>query len=116
MREPWWPTAVTYRADLNALVVHLRSQATINLPVQLFPELRRVTPKQLGEVELTGEALRWDELDLDISFVGCLEKAFGAQFFARVAGRMSGRVSTRKKAAAARANGAKGGRPRKSRS
>jgi hypothetical protein len=67
-------------------------------------------------VQLAGEAIRWDELDVDISFEGCLERAFGRQLFARAAGRIAGSARTRKKSAAARANGAKVGRPRKHRS
>ncbi|MGH8435531.1 MAG: DUF2442 domain-containing protein [Pseudomonas sp.] len=112
-REPWWPVSVRFNAEDRVLEINLRSQVSIHLPTRLFPELHRATIAQLKQVELAGEALRWSELDVDISFVGCLEKAFGAQLFAVAAGRMGGRVRSRKKAAAARANGARGGRPSK---
>jgi uncharacterized protein DUF2442 len=116
MREPWWPQFINYDADARAVKVGLRNAVTIQLPIKLFAELRGATAEQLAQVQLAGEAIRWDALDVDISFAGCLERAFGRELFARTAGRIAGSVSTRKKSAAARANGAKGGRPRRHRS
>jgi uncharacterized protein DUF2442 len=116
MREPWWPKTIGYVSDARAVEVGLRNHVTIQLPIKLFSELRGATAEQLEQVHLAGEAIRWDALDVDISFEGCLERAFGPQLFARTAGRIAGSVSTHKKSAAARTNGAKGGRPRKHRS
>ena len=75
--------------------------------------LKNATPQQLAAVELAGEGIRGDELDVDLSVRGLLADALGPRFSTTAAGTIGGRAKTRAKAAAARAIGAKGGRPRK---
>lgn len=74
--------------------------------------LNRATPEQLAEVEPDeeGEVLHWEEIDADISVPGLLlhllnVKAWYAKWL--------GGAKSEAKAAAARENGKKGGRPRK---
>jgi DNA invertase Pin-like site-specific DNA recombinase len=55
--------------------------------------------------------LHWEELDTDLSVAGLLAGLFGTR--AHLA-RQAGSATSPAKAAAARANGAKGGRPRRS--
>ena len=66
----------------------------------------------LAQVEIlgTGYGLHWDALDADLSIPGLLAGLFGTKAFMA---RHAGRATSPAKAAAARANGAKGGRPRK---
>jgi len=66
----------------------------------------------LSAVEILGAGygLHWEALDVDVSVPGVLAGLFGTRAFMA---RQAGRVSSVKKAAAARENGAKGGRPRK---
>ncbi|MGH7470843.1 MAG: DUF2442 domain-containing protein, partial [Longimicrobiales bacterium] len=64
-RQLWWPESVSFNSNDRALEIGLRSQVSIHLCLKLFPELRRATTAQLKQVELAGEALRWDELDVD---------------------------------------------------
>jgi hypothetical protein len=52
-------------------------------------------------------------LDVDIYVPGLVGVAFGKRLFAAATGRTGGSRTSKAKAAAARANGAKGGRPRK---
>ena len=54
--------------------------------------------------------LHWEKLDVDFSVPGLVAGIFGT---ARWMAARAGRASSPAKAAAARANGAKGGRPRK---
>jgi hypothetical protein len=52
-------------------------------------------------------------VDVDVYVPGLIERTFGPRLLAAAAGRRGGRRKSKAKAAAARANGAKGGRPRK---
>jgi hypothetical protein len=60
-----------------------------------------------------GSTLRWDGLDVDLSVAGLLLSAVDPQERVRQLAALAGRATTEAKAAAARLNGAKGGRPRK---
>jgi hypothetical protein len=64
-------------------------------------------------VDPSGEALRWDAIDLDVAVLGLLFEAFESTPFFSQLGRKGGSAKSKAKAAAARANGMKGGRPRK---
>ena len=56
----------------------------------------------------------WEALRVDFSVAGLLAGVFGTRAWMAEVGRRGGRATTEAKAAAARANGAKGGRPKKS--
>ena len=58
--------------------------------------------------------LHWEKLDADLSIASLVVGIFGSHAWMREIARRGGAVSTLAKAAAARANGAKGGRPKKS--
>jgi hypothetical protein len=110
-------TAARYDAATERIVIDFASGATCGVPVRMLRELSRATPAQLAEVELDelGTGLRWEALDADISVPGLLMSLVGNPIGMRELARMAGRVRSDSKAAAARANGAKGGRPRKRR-
>lgn len=59
-----------------------------------------------------GDALRVDKHDIAIRVNGLIARTFGAAPFAQAVGRAGGSVKSAAKAAAARQNGAKGGRRR----
>jgi hypothetical protein len=59
-----------------------------------------------------GFGLHWETLDVDFSVAGLVNGIFGT---AKWMAARAGRAISPAKAAAARANGAKGGRPRKAR-
>lgn len=104
--------AARYDAKSDRIIVDLTNGATFAFPPRLVQGLDQATPEQLAEVEICGAGfgLHWETLDIDYSVPGLVNGVFGtAKWMAARAGR---RVSPAK-AAAARANGAKGGRPRK---
>jgi predicted butyrate kinase (DUF1464 family) len=57
--------------------------------------------------------LHWEDLDADLSVPGLLLSSIGRSERLSELARLAGRAKSPAKAAAARANGAKGGRPRK---
>lgn len=79
------------------------------------PGLEEARASDLGTicVSAAGDALSWPSLDINVYVPGLVERAFGTRLFAAATGRRGGQRKTRAKTAAAKANGAKGGRPRK---
>lgn len=114
------PTAVV-RASVHplhatsslGLSLELRNRALVTIPVSEIAELAQQPAQALSAVEVdpTGEGLLWPALDVGISTAGLLENFFGYVTRAKIA-RAGGKRSSPVKAAAARANGQKGGRKR----
>jgi hypothetical protein len=106
--------SVVYRPKEHALQIALTNGAGITLPVKLIPDLRQATPQDIRAVEILGRGvgLHWESLNLDLSVPGLLSSVFpGPEWLAEL-GRVGGKKSSPAKAAAARRNGRKGGRPR----
>ena len=108
------PHALSARYDAKAerIIVELTNGATFAFPTALVEGLCEATPAQLAEVEVLGAGfgLHWESIDVDYSVPGLVSGVFGT---AKWMAARAGRISSPAKAAAARANGAKGGRPRK---
>ena len=104
--------AVRYDARTRRVVVDLTNGATFAFPVALVEGLHDATPADIAEVEIIGRGfgLLWEALDLDYTVPGLVNGVFGT---AKWMASQAGRATSPAKAAAARANGAKGGRPRK---
>jgi predicted TPR repeat methyltransferase len=109
------PRAMTARYDRqrDRLVVELTNGCSFAFPPRLAQGLETATEAQLAQVEIlgAGTGLHWEALDIDLSVPGLLAGVLGTR--AHMA-RLAGQVRSPAKAAAARTNGAKGGRPRKS--
>ena len=107
-------STVAYRSMEHALRIELTNGAAITLPVELIPSLRRAAPQDIRAVEILGRGggLHWESLDLDLSVPGLLSSVFAGPEWLAELGRVGGRKSSAAKAAAARRNGRKGGRPR----
>jgi Protein of unknown function (DUF2442) len=108
------PHAVAARYDVETghIIVDLTNGATFAFPPHLVERLVGASPEQLAQVEVMGGGygLGWDDLDEHITVPGLLNGIFGtAKWMAHLAGKSSSEA----KASAARANGAKGGRPKK---
>lgn len=105
---------VEYRAREHALRIELTNGATVTLPVRLIPSLRRASTRDVRAVEILGRGggLHWEGLDVDLSVPGLLSSVFAGPEWLAELGRIGGRKSSPAKAAAARRNGRKGGRPR----
>lgn len=111
------PSAIVearYDAARDAIDLGFRSGGVMTIPRQVVPGLEGVPASALDAISISpaGDALSWSSLDVDVYVPGLVERAFGTRLFARATGQRGGRRRSKAKAAAARANGAKGGRPR----
>ncbi len=125
------------------LVLGLRGGLTLLIPAHLLQGVAGKAPELIEQVELSGggSALHWEELDADFAVQDLAAGSFGTPKWmqsledaghldsasierrravaalktptAAEMGRKGGAARTDSKSAAARANGAKGGRPRK---
>ena len=102
-----------YDRDAGRVIVELTNGCVFAFPPRLAQGLEVATDDQLASVEILGSGygLHWEALDVDLSVPGLLAGLFGTRAFMA---RNAGRAKSPAKAAAARRNGAKGGRPRKS--
>jgi hypothetical protein len=105
----------SYDAERDDVALSFRGGGAMTIPRKMIPGLRGASPAKLTAIEVSpaGDALSWPSLDVDVHIPGLVERAFGTRLFAASTGRRGGRKRTKAKAAAAKANGAKGGRPRK---
>ncbi len=104
--------AVHYDRRRGRIIVDLTNGCTFAFPPKLAEGLGSATEEQLAQVELlgAGTGLHWEALDADLSVPALLAGIFGTMAFLA---RRAGLSKSPAKGAAARTNGAKGGRPRK---
>jgi hypothetical protein len=103
---------VRFNRKLGRVVVELTNGCSFAFPPRLAQGLESASDDQIARVEILGSGygLHWEELDVDLSVPGLLGGLFGTR--ADMA-KMAGRTSSPAKAAAARVNGANGGRQKK---
>ena len=108
------PRALSARFDATTqrVVVELANGCAFVFPPQAAQGLETATAAQLSQVEVLGSGvgLHWETLDVDLSVPALLAGLFGTKAWLA---RQAGQTRSPAKAAAARANGQKGGRPRK---
>ncbi len=104
--------AARYDRQLDRVIVDLTNGCTFAFPPRLAQGLEQADPDQLAEVEVLGRGygLHWEAMDVDLSIPGLMAGIFGTRAYMA---RRAGQTTSPAKAAAARANGAKGGRPSK---
>lgn len=108
---PLHAIAARYDATSGRLVIDFQNGATFMVPARLLQDLEKAGDADLAEVELQfGYALRWEKLDVDFTVPGIVTGIFGT---ASHMARRAGKATSPAKAAAARENGRKGGRPKK---
>lgn len=111
------PRARSARYDETSgrVVIELMNGCMFAFPAELGQGLRGAAPADLGVIEVSpsGLGLRWPRLDADLLVGQLVAGVFGSKAWMHELGRAGGQVRSDAKAAAARANGAKGGRPRK---
>jgi len=109
------PRAASVRYDRRRgrMVIALTNGCSFTFPARLAQGLEHASDEQIAAFEVLGSGygLHWESLDVDLSIPGLLAGLFGTRSFMA---RHAGQARSPAKAAAARANGVKGGRPRKS--
>lgn len=113
-----FPRAVSARYDRanGKVVVDLSSKLTLSFSPQDAQGLENATPAQLEDVELSpsGFGVHFPKLDAHLYIPGMLEGLMGSRkWMAARLGQVGGQSRSRAKKAASRANGLKGGRPRR---
>jgi hypothetical protein len=112
------PSAVVnarYDSDRDLIDLTFGGGGSMAIPRKIVPGLERASMSKMESIVVSpaGDALSWPSLDVDVYVPGLVERAFGTRLFAAATGRRGGRRRSKAKAAAAKANGTKGGRPRK---
>jgi len=108
-------TSAEYERATGEVRVRMHNGASLAIPASALDELRGASDDDLARVEVppSGSGLRWPSLDVAIALEGVLEAAFGGVVRSALA-RKAGATRSSAKTRAARENGSKGGRPRKS--
>ena len=106
---------VTYDRAKEQLVVELKNGVILLLPRHLIQGLQDATAEQIAALQVgpRGASLHWESLGLSFSLAGLMAGIFGTQAWMQELGRRGGHATSTAKAAAARLNGKKGGRPAK---
>jgi hypothetical protein len=114
LNEPRAKSAKYSRAR-RQVVVELTNGCTFMFPVDMAQGLVGASDSELSDVEVLGSGfgLHWEKLDADLSIPSLVVGLFGSQAWMRELARRGGASTSSNKSAAARANGAKGGRPRR---
>jgi hypothetical protein len=112
------PTAVGARYDrrIGRLVIDLSTGLSISFNPHEAQGLEEAKPEQLAKIEISpsGFGLHFPALDADIYLPGLLEGFLGSQkWMASQLGKRGGQSTSEAKSAASRANGRRGGRPKK---
>lgn len=109
--------AVSAKYDARKKLIHvaLQNGASFSFPPELAQGLQKASSAQLSKIEISpmGTGLSWPLLDADLTVEGLLSGVFGSRAWMRAHAAKAGSVRSQAKANAARANGARGGRPRK---
>ena len=112
-RQDLRAVAASYDKRTKRLMIELANGVLVQIPASLVQGLAAASPQELATVTLSpqGTVLHWDTLDADFSVSGLLAGVFGTRAWMVEVGRKGGQAKSTAKAAAARINGQKGGRP-----
>ena len=111
--------AVSARYDRvgSRVVIGLNTGVEVALPTHLVEGLAGAAPDDLADIEISpsGLGLHWPRLDADLHIPALLQGVLGSKrWMAAQLGAAGGKARSAAKAAAARENGRKGGRPHRS--
>jgi hypothetical protein len=110
-------TEVEYRPGpgLDLLILKLSDGHRHVIPREDLQGLQSATKEQIARVEILGNGtgLHWPDLNLDFYVPGLFRGVYGTKRWMAEIGRSGGSARSVAKKRAARANGLKGGRPRR---
>lgn len=115
-RDAGHALSARYDRRRRRVVVRLNTGIEVTFPAALADGLAGASPEDLAEIEVspTGLGLHWPRLDADLYVPALLQGVLGSRsWMAAQMGAAGGRSRSAAKAAAARENGRKGGRPRR---
>ena len=106
---------VMYEKKPDLVTLHLDDGVRISFPRRSLEGLQDASAAQLAKVEILGRGtgIHWPLLDVDHCVPGLLNYMFGTSRWMAELGRRGGSATSDNKAAASRANGKKGGRPKR---
>lgn len=111
------PRAVSVRYDRvhDSFVIAFNNGNAFHVARKNLQGLADATSSELKDVAIEGPGtgLHWRQLDVDHYIPGLVQGVFGTRRWMSQLGREGGRVKSEAKAAAARRNGMRGGRPQK---
>lgn len=113
-QKPLHALAARFDSKSARIVIELNNGADFSFPPGLAKGLDKASAKELSKIEVSplGVGLHWPLLDIDLTVDGLLSGVFGSRNWMRGHASRAGGVTSLAKAAAARENGLKGGRPR----
>lgn len=115
-REAGHVTQAFYDRKADRVVVTLSTGIEVAFPPRLAEGLAGASAEDLATIEVSasGLGLHWPRLDADLYVPALLQGVLGSpRWMAAQLGAAGGRAMSSAKAAAARENGRKGGRPRR---
>lgn len=116
-RQNAHPAAVEahYRRAGDLVIITFEDGIAVHIPRHLLQGLEHATPAQLAKITIEGPGtgLVWPTLDVAHYIPDVVAGIFGTRRWMAQLGRRGGVKTSSAKADAARANGAKGGRPKK---
>ncbi|MDB5070072.1 MAG: hypothetical protein JWM87_1183 [Candidatus Eremiobacteraeota bacterium] len=100
----------------DEVTMRFENGARMAFPRHLLEGLNDASVDQLREIDIAGPGtgLYWPRLDVGHYVRGLMDGVFGTRRWMQQLGRKGGATKTAAKSAAARENGKKGGRPKKS--
>jgi Protein of unknown function (DUF2442) len=109
------PLAVAAKYESGRIRVELNNGCAFEFPVAHAQDLAGAKVSDLRTIEISaaGLGLHWPKLDADLYVPSLVKGVLGTRQWMTEIGAAGGRAATVAKAAAARANGKLGGRPRK---
>ena len=111
------PLATAAKYEAGRIHVELNNGCAFEFPVEQAQGLAgaKVMDLRIIEIQSRGLGLHWPTLDADLYVPSLVKGILGSKQWMAQIGTAGGKTSTVAKAAAARANGKRGGRPKKNR-
>jgi hypothetical protein len=116
LREIGHAVSARYDRRTSRIIVKLNTGLELGFPPSMAEGLANAEDGELADIEISpsGLGLHWPRLDADLYIPALLQGVFGSrQWIAAPLGAAGGRARTPAKTVSSRANGRKGGRPRK---